>query len=157
MPDLKHDCGDDPPDLLKRFVPTRFRGTLHVGGAEVFVHSNDSTIVDELAPRAHSFSVASSSFLWKLVYDCDAPSDLLPRTIIACGPTALATLGPGCLIGVDYDRSELMAFLGIPGNHPAFRETILPLLTELTREAIAAAPSSHKAMADLATMGGSHA
>lgn len=153
MQTLNLNVGEGPPDLLKRFMPTPFRGTLHLGGAEVSVQSNDSTIVDHFVSSRRSFSVTSCSFLWKLVYDYNAPSELLPGTIITCGPTVFATLGPACLVGFDHDRSELVAFLGIHGNDPSFHEAVLPFLAELTLEAMAVVRSNGKAVVRVATMG----
>jgi hypothetical protein len=123
-------CGPCP-DLLKRFVQTPFRGTIQIGGKEVLIESNDPAVLEALGPLK-ALSATPQAFHWKLIYDCGISSQLDDATSIACGPVFVLNLGPACFMGVDYERNELVAFLGITADRPAFRKTILPLLTNLT-------------------------
>lgn len=153
--------GSIAPDLLKRFIPTPFQGTIRVHQANVRVKSNDITVIatmkDLFRPAPARISLAPHSFLWKLVYDKDAPSDLRGLTVIACGPTRAASFGPACLVGVDHERNELIGFLGVAGNDCAFRQIIVPVLTDLTIEALAAEPSGDQKIAKVGAMGDRYA
>lgn len=154
-------CCSISPDLLKRFVPTPFQRTIRVHNANIRVESNEITVIatmeDLFRPTLARISPAPRSFLWKLVYDEDAPSDLRELTVIAYGPTRAASFGPACLIGVDHERNELVGFLGVAGNDYAFRQTIVPVLTELTLEALAAESSGDQRIAKVVAMGDRYA
>lgn len=130
---------DSVPDLLKRFVCTPFQGFLRIEGAAIEVQSNDHTMIEVLASAPRLGSLDRNSWLWKLVYDSDAESDLREVTSIVCRTTVVANMGSGCLVGLDRERSEIIAFLGITGDRPEFRKVVVPFLTKLTLEAFTAA------------------
>lgn len=151
------DSASQAPDLLQRFVPTPFEGAFAIGKLDVFVHSNDRAIVELLAPTPVQRQDGQQSFLWKLIYDSEAPSEIGSLTLLQCDRTAVANLGPGCLVAVDYDRGKLIAFVGLHGGNPTFREAVIPLLTAMTLQA-ANAPffQCNRPEQKFAAVGGSH-
>jgi hypothetical protein len=120
-----------PPDLLKRFVHTPFQGFLRIERAEILVQSNDPTMIDVPATPSNRTVLGANSWLWKLIYDSDAESELREATSILFGTRVVANMGSGCLVGLDRERSEVFAFLGITGENPTFREVVVPFLTKL--------------------------
>jgi len=132
----------NPPDLLKRFVNTRFSGTFCVDGTDIVVQSNDATVFEHFPPTETDLRLNLRTFRWKLVYDPEGPSEIVSPIVITHGSVSIANLGLACLFGIDSERGELVAFLGVRGGDVAFRETVLPLLLELTTKALRAPANS---------------
>jgi hypothetical protein len=122
----------DAPDLLKRFVPLPFEGVFAASGLDILVQTNRRQILDLAAESLAQPRRTGKAFRWKLIHDSGAPSEIGKPTIIKCGRLAVATFGTACLIGVDYGRSELVAFIGLDAQAPKFRDVVLPFLIELT-------------------------
>jgi hypothetical protein len=124
-----------PPDLLKRFVPTPFRADLQIGSTRVIVRTNDPAI-----PRfLRDFNTRSRvrpwrRFRWKLVRDGDVRAPASRPILLRNGPVVVLSMGPACLIGVDYEKNELFAFFGCFAGGDAFTASILPVLRELTEK-----------------------
>ena len=133
---------NNPPDLLRRFVNTPFSATLCLGVADILIQSNDETIFEQLSPTEREHRPNLRTLLWKLVYDVDAPSEIVPPVVITHGSVVIAKLGFACLIAIDSERGELVAFLGISGSDPRFRSTVLPFLSDLTKKALATPTNS---------------
>lgn len=150
------DCVSQAPDLLKRFVPTAFEGVFAMNEFSVLVRSNERAIIELLAPMPVQRQ-GPQSFIWNVIYDIEAPSEIQSLTLLRCGRTAVANLGPGCLVAVDYDRCELIAFVGLRESNPIFRETVLRFLTALTLKVVDASSVEHYNRADNFTaIGDSH-
>lgn len=124
------------PDLLKRFVDTPFQGIARVGNDDVVVRSNDPEIIEALQWGEITTGARRHSFVWKLVRDKDALSDSHETMSLANGAVVIARVGSACLAGIDYGRNELIAFLGSSCNSSSLQETVLPLLRELTLDAM---------------------
>lgn len=146
----------DAPDLIRRFVPTPFRATLRIGIAEVLVESNDPAMIEVLAGIESASSLWPHSFRWKIVYDKDAPSELSDAMSISCGQVVVVSMGTACLIGVDQARNELVGFLGCTADSPAFRDTIVPVLVGLTRDALATRCAAKIGKAQTTMVGDGH-
>lgn len=122
------------PDLLKRFVPLPFEGAFAISDVDVWIKTNDPAILELLTPFLAQPRQNQTEFKWSLIRDSEAPLEIERLTIVKCGRLAVANLGPACLIGVDYDRRELVAFLGLDPRASKLRDIVLPLLTTLTVE-----------------------
>lgn len=142
------------PDLLKRFVDTPFEGLARAGNDDVVVRSNDSEIIDALECEEMTIEERQHLFVWKLVRDNDALFESHEAVSLAHGAVVIARIGSACLAGIDCERNELIAFLGIGGNSSSLRETVLPLLRKLTFEAMSVRPSNTRAADRLAMIGG---
>ena len=124
-----------PPDLLKRFVPTPFRAELQMGSTRVTVKTNDPAIPALLRGfKTRSRVRPLRRFLWKIVRDDDVRASASQPMLLRNGPVVVLSMGPACLIGVDYDKNELFAFLGSFAGGDTFTASILPLLRELTED-----------------------
>jgi len=124
----------EPPDLLKRFVPTPLCASLQFENALVHVQTNDLSILNVLREYETRSASRHPQFVWKLVRD-DVQLPLKPATIIHHDPVTFASMGPACLVAVDHEKRELFAFLGITVDASTLRFHVLPLLHELTQSA----------------------
>jgi hypothetical protein len=129
------EASPSPPDLLKRFVPTPFRADLQMGSTRVVVKTNDPAIPGLLRGfKARSRVRPLRRFRWKLVRDGDVRAPASRPILLRNGPVVVLSMGPACLIGVDYEKNELFAFLGCFARGDTFTASILPLLRELTEK-----------------------
>ena len=140
-------ANSSPPDLLKRFVPTPFRAELQIGRTRVVVKTNDPGIpllLRDFKTRSHICPVRQ--FRWKLVRDDNVRAPASQAVLLRNGPLAVLSMGPACLIGVDYENNELFAFLGAFASGDVFSTSILPMLGELTGKASLERMQKRKAM-----------
>lgn len=122
----------EPPDLLKRFVPTPLRANLRFGDVEVLAQTNDSSILNVLRQYEDHRSAPHQPFVWTLVRD-SVEALLLQPTLIHRGQVTFVNMGRACVIAIDHDTRELFGFLGTAVDEAAFAIDVLPLLRELTQ------------------------
>jgi hypothetical protein len=121
------------PDLLKRFVPTPLKQQFRLGSIEVAVETNDPAIASTVRAGEAGPQATGPSFLWKLVRDGDVRDELCEPMVIEGDRVAALSMGPACLIAVDYNSRELVGFLGVAIDDRTFTGRILPLLRRLTQ------------------------
>jgi hypothetical protein len=122
----------DALDLLRRFAPTLFKVSVHLGFATVALETNDLSLVPPSSPDDLS-TFAPPSCLWKIIRDVDAWQQLMEATIVLTDNLIVYSMGPACLIAADRDRKEVLAFIGTEADAHAFQESILPALCRLTK------------------------
>jgi hypothetical protein len=120
------------PDLLKRFVPTPLRRRFRLGSIEVALETNDRGIANALRTGESGPQAGPPGFFWKLVRDFDVSDEPSEPVVIERGGGASLSMGPACLVAVDYDSRELVGFLGAAIDDRTFTGRILPLLKRLT-------------------------
>lgn len=125
-----------PPDPLRRFVATPFRATFQLDSAQVCAETNDPCILMKLceskSPREHP----KNFFRWKLVRESEINVPASAPLFLHSGPVVTAVMGPACLIAVDYEKSELLAFLGSVAIGEQFDTFVLPLMCDLTQASL---------------------
>jgi hypothetical protein len=123
----------DPLDLLRRFAPTPLKVHLRLEAATVLLETNDLSFLSSLSPiDASPASSSSQSCLWKIVRDVDVRGKTTETSIIMAASLIVFSMGPACLIGVDRERREILAFIGLDVDARTFQESILPALCRLT-------------------------
>jgi len=141
-----------PPDLLKRFVPALLEMRLQVGGVDVLMQTNDSLMLDAVRDFETDSPTVQQAFVWKLVRDEEVQAGPSEPMVIQREPVVVVSLGPACLIGVDSERRELLAFIGGGIDDRAFRSFILPALRHLMEYGPAAANAGGSRLYDEKTL-----
>jgi len=123
----------DPLDLLRRFVPTPLKARYRVGSLPVIVETNDFSLLPTFPLETDSENAGAPTLEWKLIRDADAQDAVESPKILKTPSLTLIEMGPSCLIGIDHERRELLGFIGANVDAGTYREFILPLLCQVTR------------------------
>jgi hypothetical protein len=130
----------DPLDLLRRFIPTPFKGTYQVDLVCVTVQTNDLTLLPALLLTECMDLPQRQPVEWKLVRDQDSNGVLdLPRTF-GSGPLTFVEMGTACFFGLDHERREILGFISTRIDARTYQDLIVPLLCQMTRETCAMNP-----------------
>ena len=124
----------DPLDLLRRFIPTPLKVLFRVGSAHVTVRTNDITLLPVFPLEADLETLGVKTLEWRLIRDVDSPGLLEPPLFISSGALTIVAMGPACLIGVDREKRELLAFIGRAIDTRTHQKFLIPLFCELTSE-----------------------
>jgi hypothetical protein len=123
-----------PPDLLRRFVPTPLKAIYNLDQASLFVHTNDFTLFPALPLALKSEVSDSPAFEWKLVRDEDTRGSLESLSILELHGLKIVEMGPACLLGVDLARRALLGFIGGEVDGRTYQDILVPLMCTLTKE-----------------------
>jgi len=124
----------DPLDVLRRFVPTPLRAVFDVGQTRVVVQTNDFSLLPELPLATITDGSNRCTFEWKIVRDYDAPGVLEEPVLMTSGKLMTVVMGTACMVGLDYERRELLGFIGAEVDARTFQHVLLPLFRRLTNE-----------------------
>lgn len=126
----------NPLDVLWRGVPVLFRADVRLAGVNVSVESNDSELLALVTGfAAVSKDPSESNFLWRIVRDTESLGAIEPAVMIEREELAFATMSAAVVVGVDRERKELLAFVGVNVDESAFKETVFPLFERMTLRA----------------------
>jgi hypothetical protein len=121
-----------PLDVLKRFMPAPLSARFFLHGAVTTVETNDRRLVDAFA---HTESINRPAEVpgmrWKLLRDVDVVEELGEMTIFSNESLVVVSFGPACLIGVDLERKELLAFIGGAVTKDEYQNAVVPVLMRL--------------------------
>ena len=140
MPERKMAAYVDPLDLLRRFVPTPLKAVYRFGAVRVIVQTNDFLLLPTASAVAAPPGIAERTFEWILVRDADATGPLQPPMMLTSGALTIVQMGPACLLGLDQERRELLAFIGADVHVRTHQEFLVPLFCRLTNEAVLSGP-----------------
>jgi hypothetical protein len=133
---------DEPPDLLRRFVPMPQKASYRVGPGLVLVQTNDFTLLPAL-PLGVDLDLRKHQILeWKLVRDTDTRGLLETPRFLVTETLTIVEMGSACLLGLDRERRELFGFIGAEVDSRTYQDFLVPLLTRMTNEVFAAFPVS---------------
>jgi hypothetical protein len=132
----------EPPDLLRRFVPTSVKAVYRVGGIRVLVQTNDSTLLPALPPAQDHVRAEEQNMAWTLIRDEESPGLLEPPLFLKLGRLTVVTMGIACLMGLDHEKRELIGFIGADIDPRTHQESLVPLLCQMTNEVLAPDSSS---------------
>jgi len=132
----------DPLDLLRRFVPTPLKASYRFGDARVVVQTNDFSLLPTASPAASPPEISECDFEWILVRDADATGTLYPPMVLASGAVTIIQMGSACLLGLDHERRELLAFIGSNVHPRTHQNFLVPLLCRLMNEGVASSSLS---------------
>ncbi|HMI52288.1 MAG TPA: hypothetical protein VK525_12305 [Candidatus Saccharimonadales bacterium] len=124
----------DPLDALHRFVPTPLRAVFDVGQTRVVVQTNDFSLLPELPLATINNESDKCVFEWKIVRDYDARGVLEEPMLMTSGKLLTVAMGTACLVGLDYERRQLLGFIGAEVDARTFQHVLLPLFRRLTNE-----------------------
>ncbi|HTQ96263.1 MAG TPA: hypothetical protein VMH89_05630 [Candidatus Acidoferrum sp.] len=136
----------EPPDLLRRFVPTPQKASYRVGLALVLVQTNDFTLLPAL-PLGADFDPPKQQILkWKLIRDTDTQGLLESPRFLVTKTLSIVEMGRPCLLGLDRERRELFGFIGVEVNSRTYQDFLVPVLTQMTNEVFSALSASGSAV-----------
>lgn len=125
----------DPMDLLRRFIPTPFKGVYDIDTVRVTVQTNDLTLMPALRLTEGEGVLQQPSLDWKLIRDEDSGGVLdVPRTFTS-GPVTFVEMGSACFFGLDHERREILGFIGTRIDARTYQDFVVPLLCRMTSEA----------------------
>jgi hypothetical protein len=127
-------------DLLRRFVLTPLRARFCAGKFSVTVETNDFTLFPALPFDSDGRKQSQLSFHWKLVRDSDVI--VLPEEpmFLKSAAISVVSMGPACFLGMDVERREIVGFIGAAIDAHTYREVLVPLLSQMSNEALAGHP-----------------
>lgn len=129
---------DRHPDFLQRFVPTPYAGRTGTGRIAIAFETNDVSCLRLIEKRNNEDGSSAAYFYWKIIRDVHSRGEFGRAVKVSSGDgnVVVVTMGPGCLAGIDAERRELLAFIGMDVDDRTMDEEILPLFFRLTAEAI---------------------
>jgi len=143
MPERKVAAYVDALDLLRRFVPTPLKAVYQFGAVRVVVQTNDFSLLPTASSAASLPGGSERNFEWVLVRDTEATGSLQPPIMLTSGELTVVQMGSACLLGVDQERRELLAFIGSDVHARTHQEFLVPFLCRLTKESLLADPFTH--------------
>ena len=124
----------DPLDLLRRFVPTPLKAIYRIASLCVMVQTNDFALLPTLLLGADRDAAAGWDLEWKLVRDADSGGPLgTPRFVTSEALTVLE-MGTACIVGMDHERRELLAFIGRDVDARTYQEFLVPFLCRMMNQ-----------------------
>ncbi|HEY1483754.1 MAG TPA: hypothetical protein VGF19_13565 [Candidatus Acidoferrum sp.] len=144
----------DPLDLLRRFIPTPLQALYRIGAVRVTVKTNDITLLPAFPLDLDLEVHAEQCLEWRLIRDAGLPDLLGPPLFMISGMLTIVTMGPACLIAVDHQQRELLAFLGTSIDARTHEDCVIPLLCQLTNEVFPAGTSLRFMAHDQASQNG---
>ena len=131
-----HNCSTyaDPLDLLRRFVPTPLKAMYRIGAARVMVQTNDFALLPTALLGAGCDKAAGWDLEWKLVRDADSWGSLETPRFLTSEAITVVDMGNACIVGMDRERRELLAFIGRDVDARTYQEFLVPLLCRIMNE-----------------------
>jgi hypothetical protein len=148
MQDYDPSNSTDPPDLLRRFIPTPVKARYRVGGVRVMVQTNDFTLLPALpldVDADHS-GAGKQNLEWTLIRDADSHGLLEPPIFLTSGTLTVVVMGTACLVGLDHERCQLLGFIGADIDARTHQKFLVPLLCQMTNGVPVSDPGSHLAI-----------
>jgi hypothetical protein len=138
MPSHSFPTYADPLDLLRRFVPTPLKAMYRIGATRVMVQTNDFALLPTALLGAGCDRTAVWDLEWKLVRDVDSKGPLTAPRFLTSEALTVVEMGNACMVGMDRERRELLAFIGRDVDARTYQEFLVPLLCRMTNERPAA-------------------
>jgi hypothetical protein len=128
----------DPLDLLRRFVATPLRAMYRISGTRVMLQTNDFALLPTALLGASCDRAAGWDFEWKLVRDRDSRGPLATPRFLTSEALTVVEMGNACMVGMDRERRELLAFIGRDVDARTYQEFLVPFLCRMMNERPAA-------------------
>ena len=139
----------ESPDLLRRFIPTPVKAVYRVGGVRVRVQTNDFALLPALPldadPDADHAWADRQDLEWTLIRDADFNGQLERPMVMTTEALTVVVMGTACLVGLDHERRELFGFIGAEVDARIHQEVLVPILCEMTTQAVVSDHSSRVA------------
>ena len=124
----------EPPDLLRRFVPTPFMVRGRMDGIRFCIWTNDARYL-RLRKQVVEKEVSPELELnWTLVCDPELPSSLEEPLILEVGNAKLLGFGRACFVAAHPGSKSLSGFIAAGISPEEFEQTVLPVALKLCVE-----------------------
>jgi hypothetical protein len=124
----------DPLDLLRRFVPAPLKAMYRIGATRVMVQTNDFTLLPTALLGAGFDKAGGWDVEWKLVRDADSVGPLATPRFLTSEALTVVEMGNACMVGVDRERRELLAFIGRDVDARTYQEFLVPFLCRMMND-----------------------
>ena len=118
----------DPPDLLRRFVPTPHEGCIRRDGIHIHLRTNECRLVEKFERMK---SCSGGDVMWTMVCDQELPAQLGEPLAIESESVLLLSFGQACFVAIDRGQREITGFMstGIPDVE--WSEVIFPAVLKV--------------------------
>jgi len=124
----------DPLDLLRRFVPTPLKAMYRIGTTRVLVQTNDFALLPTVLLGTDRAVTNGWEFEWKLVRDAESRGSLGTPRFLTTEALTIVEMGTACIVGLDHERRELLAFIGRDVDARTYQEFLVPFLCRVMNE-----------------------
>lgn len=113
----------DPPDLLRRFVPTPHEACIRCDGLHVHLRTNESRLVEKFGRMG---SCNGGDVKWTMVCDPELPSPLSDPLAIESAAVLFLSFGRACFMAIDRANQEITGFMSAAISDKEWLKVILP-------------------------------
>ncbi len=121
----------DPPDLLRRFVPTPYCESVSIRGLSVRVVTSDERLLPAFK-RLHDGTPCTGEVLGlTIVSDPELPPMLGEPLIVRNGTTIYAVFGQACFTALEQNQKTIAGFVSAEISEHDWAEGIVPVLLSI--------------------------
>ena len=113
----------DPPDLLRRFVPTPHEGCIRRDGMHVHVQTNECRLVEKFG---RTESCSGGGVKWTMVCDPELPTGLSEPLEIESEAVFFVSFGRACFVAIDREQGEITGFMSAGISDEEWSRVIFP-------------------------------
>jgi hypothetical protein len=124
----------EPPDLLRRFVPTPFMVRGQMDGISFCIWTNDARYLRLRGKVVGKVVSTKPELYWTLVCDPDLPSGLEEPLVLEVENAKLLGFGRACFVAAHPKSKALSGFIAAGISPEEFAETVLPVALKLCAE-----------------------
>ena len=124
----------EPPDLLRRFVPTPFMVRGQMDGIRFCIWTNDARYLRLRGSVVESGSAHEPELNWTLVADPDLPSSLEEPLVLEVENAKLLGFGRACFVAAHPGSKSLSGFIAAGVSPEEFAQNVLPIAPKLCAE-----------------------
>lgn len=123
----------EPPDLLRRFVPTPHEACVQSGDLRVRMRTNEARLL-RLAGGLEDCDCHAHRADCTILCDAEMPAVLGSPLVLEVGTTSFLGFGRACYVGVDHERDEVTGFVSAGISDDEWVGVILPAVLEMIAE-----------------------
>lgn len=124
----------EPPDLLRRFVPTPFMVRGRMDSIRFCIWTNDARYLRLRGKIVETEVSLEPELNWTLVCDPDLPSALEEPLVLEVGNAKLLGFGRACFVAAHPGSKSLSGFIAAGISPEEFEQTVLPIALKLCGE-----------------------
>lgn len=122
----------EPPDLLRRFVPTPYQKCLQRDDLRLLVKTNDERLLQAAGGTGSDGEGRHAE--WTMVADAEMPPELGDALVVHGPMTTYLSFGQACYVAVDHENEEITGFVSAGISDDAWLGVILPAVLDAVTE-----------------------
>lgn len=132
MPDQPMLPLTEPPDLLRRFVPTAHEACIRTGDLRIRMRTNDARLLRLADGADHKCGV--SEVEWTMVCDPEMSPELGDPVVLNGQTMSVLSFGRACYVAMDHEKKEITGFVSAGISDDDWTGVLLPALSEMVAE-----------------------